>query len=268
MVVLAIVQGLSEFLPISSSGHLIVVRELFGWQFSDNLTFDVALHLGTTAAVLIYFWREWLAMARAGVRWVRSGGRDDGPPPYDTRLLLLLILGTVPAGIAGLFEAPVEDHVRSPIVVGVMLIVFAFVLLWAERSSRGERSMASVGWRDALLVGCAQAVALIPGVSRSGITITASLRRGLSRDAAARFSFLLSTPVILGAGGLKFGDAIRSDLSGHDFLVMGTGAAVAAVVGWLAIHFLLRLIRRGTYEPFVAYRVLAGIAVLVWFSIR
>ena len=269
VIVLGIVQGITEFLPISSSGHLIIVRELFGWEFEDDLTLDVALHLGTTAAVLAFFWREWLSMLRAALGWVGAPG---GSPPapgsaYDERLLLLLALGSLPAGIAGLaFESTIEDHVRSPIVAGTMLLAFAGVLLIADAAGRHRRDVASSSWRDALLVGCAQAVSLIPGVSRSGITMSAALVRDYTRLDAARFSFLLSTPIIVGAGMLQTSRAITDGIPRDEIGTLLAGATVAAVSGWLAIRYLLRLLQFSSYVPFVVYRVLAGVFVVVYFS--
>lgn len=268
IIVLGIVQGLTEFLPISSSGHLILVRELFGWEFSDDLTFDLALHLGTTVAVLAFFWREWLLMARSALRWVTVGGEAAGVDPvFNHRLLVLLAIGSVPAAIVGVFfDGWIEDHVRSPEVVGVMLIIFGVVLFAAERLGHGRRELASSSWADAIWVGCAQAVSLIPGVSRSGATISAGLARDYTRYDAARFSFFLATPVIVGAGGLKLIEALREGISSHDLGLMAVGAVVAAVTGWLAIGYLLRYVQARSYLPFVIYRLAAGVFVIIYFA--
>jgi undecaprenyl-diphosphatase len=267
-VALGIVQGLTEFLPISSSGHLILTRELFGWEFANDLTFDVALHLGTTLALVVYFWREWLQMLRSGTRWLFAGGRDpDAVSVYSSRLLFLLFIGSIPAGVVGfIFDNWVEEKVRSPFVVGAMLITFGLALLAAENLGRRLRAIDSCGWRDVLWIGAAQAVSLVPGVSRSGVTISAALGRGFSRQEAARLSFLLATPVIVGAGTLKLGEALMDGIPGEEVGTIVLGAAVAAAVGWLAIHYLLRLVKSGTYLPFVAYRLLAGVFVLVYFA--
>ena len=178
-IVLGVVQGLTEFLPISSSGHLILVRELFDWDFTDDLTFDVALHVGTTVAVLAFFWRDWLHMLRDGALWL-SGDRERRVGEEDhARVLLLVIVGSIPIAIIGfVLQDWIEDEIRDPVVVGVMLIVFAGVLFVAD-SRRGTRSADSATVLDAVIIGGAQAVALIPGVSRSGITISAGLFRGL-----------------------------------------------------------------------------------------
>ena len=267
-IALGVIQGLTEFLPISSSGHLIVARELFGWEFADDLTFDVALHLGTTAAVIAYFWSEWLAMLRSGWNWLRRRDQpaDDPEKAYDARLLALLAIGSIPAGISGLFFDIVLD-VRSPIVVGVMFIVFAVVIYVADRSSRGRRDVASADATDAAWVGMAQAVSLIPGVSRSGITMSAAMTRGFSREQAARFSFLLATPAILGAGLLKGAEAAVEGIPADDIGPIIAGATVSGVVGWLSIRYLLRLLQTGTFTPFVAYRLIAGVFVVVYFSV-
>jgi len=266
-IALGVVQGLTEFLPISSSGHLIVTRELFGWEFADDLTFDVALHIGTTIAVIAYFWSEWLAMLRSGWEWLfRVDKRTSPDRAYDARLLALLAIGSVPAGVAGvIFDAFLD--VRSPIVVGVMLIVFAIVLYLAERLSRGRRDVASTDAADAAWVGAAQAVSLIPGVSRSGITISAAMARGFSREEAARLSFLLATPAILGAGLLKGAEAAVEGVPSDDIGAIVAGAAVSAVVGWLSIRYLLRLLQTGTFTQFVVYRLLAGTFIVVYFSV-
>jgi undecaprenyl-diphosphatase len=266
IIVLGIVQGLTEFLPISSSGHLILVRDFFGWEFSDDLTFDLALHLGTTAAVLAFFWREWLLMLQSGARWVTGRGRHDDPV-FNHGLLALLVVGSVPAAIVGfLFGDYIEEHVRSPVVVGVMLIIFGVILFVAERVGRGRRDIASSSWADAIWVGCAQAISLIPGVSRSGVTISAGLARDYTRFDAARFSFLLSTPVIVGAGGLKLLEALAEGISGRDMGLMLVGATVAAVTGWLAIRYLLIYVQTSSYLPFVIFRVVMGVFVIIYFA--
>ncbi len=230
---LGVIQGLTEFLPISSSGHLIVARELFGWEFTDDLTFDVSLHLGTTVAVIAYFWSEWLAMLRGGWHWLFKRDRETG----------------------------------SPIVVGVMLIVFAIVLYLAERLHHGKRDVTSTDAADAVWIGVAQAVSLVPGVSRSGVTISAALTRGYSRSEAARLSFLLATPAILGAGLLKGAEAAVNGIPSGDIGAIVAGATVSAVVGWLSIRYLLRLLQTGTFTQFVAYRLIAGAFIVVYFSV-
>jgi undecaprenyl-diphosphatase len=268
-IVLGIVQGLSEFLPISSSGHLVVVRRLFHWSATDSLTFDVALHVGTTIAVLAYFWREWLAMARSLLLWAT---RQEEPSaiehPYNSHLFGLLVLGSIPVGIAGiLLESWAEEHVRDPVVIGVTLIVFGIVLFAAERTGRGERTLSDATWRDAAIIGVAQACSLVPGVSRSGFTISAGLFRKFTRQDAARYSFLLSTPAIGGAALLKFKDALSEGTLGNDLGPIIAGTAVSAVVGLIAIVYLMRLVQTRSFTPFVIYRLLAGAFFIVYFTV-
>lgn len=268
-IVLGIVQGLSEFLPISSSGHLIVVRELFGWEFTDDIVFDVSLHVGTTVAVLVYFWHDWLRMARSGLRWL-TGDRERrvAEEGHDAHALGLLVIGSIPIAIVGgLLADTVEDEIRDPIVVGVMLIVFAIVLFAAERTFRSDRSLGEIKPIDAILIGGAQAIALVPGVSRSGITISAALARGMSRQEAARFSFLLSTPAIGGAALLSLGDAVSNDTIGDQLDIILAGAVTSAIVGWLAIAVFMRLIQTQSFLPFVVYRIIAGTFVIAYFSL-
>ncbi|HVP04890.1 MAG TPA: undecaprenyl-diphosphatase UppP [Dehalococcoidia bacterium] len=267
-IVLGIVQGLSEFLPISSSGHLIVVRDLFHWQFTDNLTFDVALHVGTTVAVLVYFWREWLSMARALLRWV-SGDREPRIGElYNAHVLGLIILGSIPIGILGiLFEKKFEDWIRDPVVVGTMLFLFAFVLLAVDRLDRATKTLSDATWKDALFIGCAQSMALVPGVSRSGATIAAGLFRNFNRQDAARYSFLLSTPAIGGAALLKFSEALRDGTLTDNLDQMVVGATAAAIVGFISIAFLMRLVQTRTFLPFVSYRLLAGAFFVLYFTL-
>jgi undecaprenyl-diphosphatase len=266
-IVLGVIQGLTEFLPISSSGHLILVRELLDWDFTDELTFDVSLHVGTTIAVLAFFWRDWQHMARDGALWL-TGDRERRVTGEDhARVLLLVIVGSVPIAIVGfLFQDWIEDEIRDPVVAGVMLIVFAGVLFVADQR-RGTRSADSATVLDALLIGGAQAVALIPGVSRSGITISMGLFRGLGRQDAARFSFLLSTPAIGGAALLTLGDAVSEGTLSDDLDVILVGAFVSGLVAWLSIAFLMQLIRTHSFLPFVIYRVIVGALAIVYFSI-
>jgi len=268
-IVLGIVQGLTEFLPISSSGHLVVVRRLFHWSETDSLTFDVGLHVGTTVAVLAYFWREWLTMARSVLLWIfRRAEPSRIKHPYDERIFFLILLGSIPVGIAGLaLEGWFEDHVRDPVVIGCTLIVFGIVLFAAERFSRPERTLEEATWFDAVFIGLAQACSLVPGVSRSGFTISAGLFRGFTRQDAARYSFLLSTPAIGGAALLKFSEAARDGTLSDDLGPILVGATVSAVVGLLAIAGLLRLIQTRSFTPFVVYRLLVGAFCIVYFTV-
>jgi undecaprenyl-diphosphatase len=267
-IVLGIVQGLTEFLPISSSGHLIAVRELFDWEFTDDLTFDVSLHLGTTAAIFVFFRREWTQMLRSGLARIFGQQRPEWAGVYDDRMLLFVVAGSVPVATIGLlFKNTIEDEIRDPVVVGAMLISFGFALYIADWVGRRRRTLDDTSLLDAVLIGSAQAISLVPGVSRSGVTISAGLLLGFTREEAARFSFVLSTPAILGAGLLTLSDAISSDeLSGNlDTILLG--AVVAAIAGFISIEALLRLVQSRSFLPFVVYRLVAGAFLVVYFSV-
>jgi undecaprenyl-diphosphatase len=268
-IVLGIVQGLSEFLPISSSGHLVVVRRFFHWSQTDSLTFDVALHVGTTIAVLTYFWNDWLSMLRSVLLWAtRRAEPSRIRHANDEHIFGLLVLGSIPVGIAGLLlESWFEDHVRDPVVIGATLIVFGLLLYAVERRAREKRTLEDATWKDAAFIGVAQACSLVPGVSRSGFTITAGLFRGFKRQDAARYSFLLSTPAIGGAALLKFKDALSEGTLSNDLGPIIAGTAVSAVVGLIAIAYLMRLIQTRSFTPFVIYRVLAGAFFIVYFTV-
>lgn len=259
-VVLAIVQGLTEFLPISSTAHLTLVPWLFHWP-DPGLTFDVALHAGTLVAVFLYFWRTWvqLLLAAAGL-----GDRANPETGQRRKLFWYLVAGTIPGGIAGfLFEHAAETRLRQPVVIGSALIVVALVMWAGERAQHDRTTLGEVTLVDSLIIGVSQALAVIPGVSRSGITMTAGLFRHLNRETAARFSFLLSTPLIAGAA-LKKGMEIRhAGLPAEMKLPFLAGIAVSAVVGYLVIAGLLRFLSRGTFKPFIIYRIAVGCIVLV-----
>lgn len=252
-VILALVQGLTEFLPISSSAHLILVPRLLGWE-DQGLAFDVAVHVGTLAAVVTYFRHEVWRMFMA---WLQSiGGKGMNA---DARLAWFVLLGTVPAVAAGLLlHDVIETALRSPLVIAFTTIFFGLVLWWADRRGSQQRDEHALGVADVLLIGCAQALALIPGTSRSGITMTAALALGLTRTAAARFSFLLSIPVILMAGTYETLKLVEhSGPVAWDVLSVGT--VVAAVSAWLCIHFFLKLVERTGMLPFVIYRLALGV---------
>lgn len=266
--VLGLVQGLSEFLPISSSGHLILVPWLFGWDDftgyenaeSMKKAFDVSLHIGTLVAVVAYFRRDIVMYVREGLGLLV---RRERPTTPEGKVAWLLMLATVPAALVGaVFEDQIDEQLGRPWIIAISLIAFGLLLWYADRRT-GTRTVDQFSMRDALTVGAAQALALNPGTSRSGITITAARQIGFDRDAAARLSFLMSLPVIAGAVVLKVGrllvDGIPDGLLGP----MLVGIATSAVSGWIAVWGTLRLIRTRTFAPFVAYRVFAGVAVLV-----
>jgi undecaprenyl-diphosphatase len=267
-IALGVVQGLTEFLPISSSGHLIITRELFGWEFADDLTFDVALHLGTTAAVLAFFSREWVQMLRSVLLRATGNRARRFSHIYDERLFLLIVVGSIPIAIVGLVLSDwVKDEVRSPLIVGAMLIAFGMILFAADRTGQGNRTLEGSHWWDAALIGAAQAISLVPGVSRSGVTISAGLFRRFTRQDAARFSFLLSTPAIAGAGLLTLADAASEGRVADELDVIAAGAVVSAIVGWLTIAYLMRLLQSRSFLPFVAYRLAAGVFFIAYFAV-
>jgi undecaprenyl-diphosphatase len=260
--VLGVVQGLTEFLPVSSTGHLILTEEVLGVDQDElGLQFDAAIHLGTLAAVLVYFRGTIVSLVTA---WFASLRARDWAHSLDSKLAWLILIGTVPAAIAGAaVESTAEDAFRSPALVAVMLLLFCIPMVLAEQLGKGSRALGAAGARDAVLMGAAQSIALIPGVSRSGITISTGMLAGLNREDAAVFTFLLSAPIIAAAGGKQIADALREDgAGGAGFEVYTVGLLTAGVVGYAAIAFLLRFLRTNTVYPFVVYRMLLGISVL------
>ncbi len=251
---LALVQGVTEFLPISSSAHLVLVPWWLGWE-APGLAFDTVLHLGTLLAVLVYFWRDWWELALG--LWPRGASRN----PSQRRLLMALVIGTIPAAVAGYwFEDFFAAMFERPVGVAVGLILTGFLLILAERRRRRGLTLDQIGWFDALVIGLAQAVAIFPGISRSGITIAAGLGRGLERPAAARFSFLLSAPIIFGAGLFQMR---KLNTDGLDALPVLFGLTVAAVAGMLSIRYLLRYLQRRTLYVFTGYVWLLALVTLV-----
>ena len=267
-IVLGVVQGLTEFLPISSSGHLIIARELFGWDFEDDLTFDVALHMGTLLAVLVYFRVEWRLMLRSLVGLLPGQEHEpEATNPYNARLFLLLVIGTIPTALVGLtLDTWAEDELRNATVVGFTLIIGGLVLLLAERIGKRTKQIEHAKVSDGLIIGGAQALSLVPGVSRSGATITAALLDNFDRPDAARFSFLLAAPAIAGAGIFKLGDAAAGGVDSADLPAMLAGTITSAIVGWLAIRLLLQYVQTRTYLPFVVYRLALGVFTLVFLA--
>ena len=260
---LGITQGVTEFAPVSSSGHLIIVPWLFGWTILQNpelnKTFDVALHIGTLIGALVYFRHD---VARYLAAWVRSL-RSRSISSADERLAWALVVGTVPGAVAGaLFESVIEDTLGQPWLIAVMLIAFGVILVWVDRAAPIRRRMADLSVRDGVVLGVAQAVALQPGVSRSGVTITAGRALGLDRESAARFSFLLALPIIAGAGILKGIDVARSGLPPGMAWPFVWGMVASAVSGFLVIAFLLAYLRRHSFVVFLVYRVAVAILVL------
>lgn len=257
IVLLALVQGLTEFLPISSSAHLILFPVLSGWA-DQGLAFDVAVHVGTLSAVVWYFRHELRVMLRDWFASIHQRQRVG-----DSNLAWAVGFGTIPAALAGLlFNDYIETALRSPLVIATTTVIFGLLLWWADAQGKRERSEHSIGWRDVVVIGLAQALALIPGTSRSGITMTAGLMLGLTRAGAARFSFLLSIPIILLAGGYN-GLKLAQSGQAVDWSALGLGVLFSALSAYLCIHLFLKALERIGMLPFVIYRLLLG-AVLFW----
>jgi len=256
-VILGLAQGLGEFLPISSSAHLVLVPWFFGWT-DPGLTFDVALHVGTLVAVVLYFWRDWWQLIIKGFTDVRSA---------KGRLFWYLAAATVPGAAAGyLLEEKAETVFRSPALIAVMLILMGILLYWADRRSAKNIEMNHITFGASILIGISQALAIIPGVSRSGITMTTGLLTGMTREGAAKFSFLLSTPIILGAAMVKLPHVIsNSSMITPSFVI---GMLVSCITGIVSIGFLLRYVQTKNFLPFAWYRFILGALVLIMTGVR
>jgi undecaprenyl-diphosphatase len=264
-IILGIVQGLTEFLPISSSGHLLIVPWLFDWHVllenpELNKTFDVALHLGTFISLLVYFWHDIGKLLAAWVGSLRTRRAETA----EARIAWLILLSTVPAAIVGVaFEDVIVEHLGKPWMLAVLMIVFGLVMLAADRLARHERGLERMTWRDALIIGGAQALALSPGVSRSGVTMVTGLFLGLTREAAARYSFLMAIPVIGGAALYKGVEVAMNGLPSGTAAPFLVGIASAALSGIAAIWFLLAYLRRHDFTIFVVYRLVIGVGMLI-----
>jgi len=264
-ITLGVVQGLGEFLPISSSAHLIIVRWLFGWDpiinqagGSIDIALDVALHVGTLLAVLIYFFQDWLQLAVSGIL--------TGLKTREGKMFWYLVASTIPGAIAGfMLEGPIESFVRSqPLLIAAGLAIMGIILYFVDKKSSQRINFERITFSQALFIGFAQMLALVPGVSRSGITMTAGRMMGISREAAAKFSFLLSTPIIAGAA-LKSAPAIIHHLGSPLFLV---GTLVSAIVGLASISFLLRYLKHNNFAIFAIYRLLLAALIVVVYFVR
>ncbi|MFM2106498.1 MAG: undecaprenyl-diphosphatase [Chloroflexota bacterium] len=266
---MGLVQGLTEFLPISSSGHLVVLPDLLGWEdpLLASLAFSVFLHMGTLLALILYFIRDWLAVLRSLGRLVRT--RRVGTDP-DRRLARNLILATIPAGAAGYaLNDLAETTFRDPALVAGLLLAGGGVMLLADRFGRKNLGVDAIRAREAFIIGCGQALALLPGVSRSGISISFGMFIGLDRAAAARFSFLMATPIIAGAGVFEIRRLLAPDgLGGTDGGVLAVGFVAALLSGLLAIRFMLRFLRTHSLAVFVAYRAVLAVAILAVLATR
>jgi undecaprenyl-diphosphatase len=250
---LAILQGVTEFLPISSSGHLILPKEILGWQ-DQGLVFDVAVHIGSLLAVVYYFKVQIVDLFTA---WCRSIGKQE--QSEDSKLAWLIILATIPAGITGLLLNDfVEQYARSIVVVASTSIVFAVLLYFSDSPNNKKSTLAELTWKSALLIGIAQILALLPGTSRSGVTMTAGLFVNLSRHAASQFSFLLAIPIIAATGLLKLTEFYQLGATTSDWVVLIYGTLLSGLVSYACIHYFLQIIPRLGFLPFVIYRILLG----------
>lgn len=266
LIVLAVLQGLTEFLPVSSSAHLILVPWMFHWQ-DPGLAFDVALHAGTLIAVLLYFFREWIQLVLCGIGFHYPKRASELHVRQAQRLFWYLVAGTIPGGIIGLlFEKKAESAWRDPKMIAIAMIVVGLIMGYAEYIGRRDRRLEQASLSDTITIGSAQALALFPGVSRSGITISAGLFRGMTREAAARFSFLLATPLIAGAAATELPKLIKEQKAGLLDLPLSDiwiCVAVSAIVGYVVIAFFIQYLQTRTLKIFVYYRILFGIVVLV-----
>lgn len=265
-IILAVVQGLTEFLPISSSAHLILIPDLLHWQ-DPGIAFDVALHLGTLIAVLLYFFREWIQLTLCGLGFHHPKRASEQMVMQNQRLFWYLVAGTIPGALVGFFfEHWIEENLRNPIPIAGAMIAIGLLMWYAEYSARLTRRIEQTSLGDSLAIGTSQALALFPGVSRSGITITTGLFRGMTREAAARFSFLLSTPLIAGAAAVEVPKLLKLHRAGAMDLPQSTliaSIAVSAVVGFVVIAFFLQYLQTRTLKIFIYYRLAFGIVILL-----
>lgn len=258
-VILGLAQGLGEFLPISSSGHLVILPWLFNFK-DPGLAFDVALHWGTLIAVLAYFWKDWLRIVKS----LFNNQKTDSVK-QDRRLLGLIIIASIPGALFGyLLDDWAETSFRAPLLIAATLVGMGLILGWSDRIGKKKRNFNEISLTDSILIGISQAIAIIPGVSRSGATISMALFRNINREAAARFSFLLSTPIIFGAGLIKVPDLLQEGISAGVVI----GALIAAISGFLSIKYLLRYIQTKNYRPFVWYRILLALVIVVVYLVK
>ena len=265
-IVLALVQALTEFLPVSSTAHLILFPWLLGWP-DPGLAFDVALHAGTLLALVLYFFKDWLTLLLCGLGLKYPATAPAEEVSYNRKMFWYLIIGTIPAGLAGiLFHHQIEDKLRQPKIIGVSLVLIALLMWWADSKKDLTRKEGESNLADALTIGTAQALALWPGVSRSGITITTGLFRRLTRGAATRFSFILSVPAIAGAVVMELPKLIKIHKAGGldlPFSTLAVSILVSGIAGYFVIAYFLRYLQTRTLKPFVFYRLIFGIIVLV-----
>jgi len=287
-IILGIIQGLSEFLPISSSGHLVIAHDLLNFGFVDNLSFDVALHVGTLLALVFFFWRDIykyiIAFFKSFAKWDLPSTTEDHHTfigkwsravvlglknNFDQRMAWFIIVGSIPAGIAGfLLESKADSVFRNLLLIAILLASIGILFIIFERISQKTNDLSNLSWKGVIVIGLAQVIALLPGVSRSGITMLAGLSQKLKREEAARFSFLLSVPVVFGAGLQKLFEAVHSGLTSRDWLVLLVGLMTAAIVGYLVIKFLLKYLASHSLNVFAYYRFLLAAVVVLWLIFR
>lgn len=258
---LGVVQGLTEFIPVSSTGHLILIQNAFGWK-DMGIAFDVALHLGTLLAIILFFRREWVAVVKG---FFRSLVARPSSWDLESRLAWMLILATIPAALAGaLLDNLIENHLRTSALVAVFLVAGGMLMLSAERWGSRSRDFEGLLPRDAAVVGCSQVIALFPGISRSGATISAGMFTGLDREAAAKFAFMLAGPVIIGAAAWESFEVAKHGLGPTTAAAMTVGFLTSLIAGLLAVRYLLSYLRKGSLKPFVWYRfALAAVVFIV-----
>jgi undecaprenyl-diphosphatase len=267
-IILGIIQGLTEFLPISSSGHLVIAPYIFGWDIpaQQGFIFDVLVQLGTLLAVIVYFWRDLVHIIRAVIEGLIR--RQPFVEP-DARLGWLLILGSIPAALGGvLFKDVVEGSFSAPWVAGLFLVGTAILLVVAEWLGKRTRKLDSLTWLDALLIGLFQVISLFPGISRSGATISGGMVRNLDRTSSARFSFLMSIPIMIGAGGVAVIDLMQSSTFDAQLTTLLVGFVVAAIVGYLSIRWLLAYLTKRRFYIFAVYCLLVSVVVLITSFVR
>ncbi len=267
-IIAGLIQGVAEFIPVSSSGHLIIFHDMFRFNLPDNVLFDVTLHLGTALALIIVLYKDILKVIRG---FFSSLANRNLAQNYNQRLAWLVIIGTIPAGILGyLFDRLIEKNLHNspiaPLIVATMLIGVAVLFFIAEKYAKQNKTLAEMNKKEAFILGCAQATALIPGTSRSGITIIAGLWKNLKRSDAARFSFLLSVPAILGAGLVSAKDI--SDWHALPYKILAVGFLAAAISGYFSVKYLLRYFSKHTLRPFAWYRIILGLIIVIWVIFR
>jgi undecaprenyl-diphosphatase len=265
-IILGLVQGLTEFLPVSSSGHLIFLHDILDLQTIDNLSFDVALHLGTLVALIVYFYKDIIRYLRAFLKSLVNWNLKN---ELDQRIAWLILISMIPAALIGFFfEEVLENVFRAPLSVALVLIIVSLLFFIAEKFSQKIKNFDSLNWWKVILIGIAQALALIPGVSRSGITIITGMAFNLKRQVAARFSFLMAIPIVLAAGIKKTYDASQLSITSNDILMIVLGFLTAAIVGFFTIRYFLKFLQKYSLNYFAIYRIILGVIILIYLYLK